>query len=150
MRLERYCYGPEWTLGRLYVGEHVLHTLERPWRPGSPGGMPFVSCVPDGAYQLLPHVRPNGDFVLALRNPDLGVWYSTANVPDTGGRTLILLHAANRVDEVQGCVAPGLSAIIHENRPMVTSSRAAMKIIMDHYEQHEPDEIVIEPCLGAR
>ena len=150
MRLERYCYAPRWTLGKLHVGNDVLHTLERPWVAGSPGGMPFVSCIPDGTYQILPHVRPNGDYVLALRNPNLGVWYSTTNVPDSGGRYLILLHSANYVEQVQGCIAPGIDSIIHENRVMVTSSRRAMKVIMDYYEEHEPDELAIEPCVGTK
>lgn len=150
MILERYCYSSDWTCGRLTFGDVVLYTLERPWRPGLPGGMPFVSCIPDGSYSLLRHARPNGDRVLALRNPGCGVWYSKANVPDSGGRYLILLHAANRVDEVQGCIAPGLNIIINDNRPMVTSSRAAMRKIMDHFERGENINLIIRPALGTK
>lgn len=154
MILTRYCYGDEATLGRLTLGDvdgngTVLHTIERPWVPGMPGGMPFVSCLPDGDYQLLPHVRPNGDYVLALRNPDLSVWYSTRNVPAEGGRSLILLHAANYASQVQGCIAPGMGRTVIDNRAMVTHSRKAMAKIMDYYEAHEPDEIRIVPTTGT-
>ena len=149
MILTRYCYGDEATLGRLEFDGQVLHTLERPWLPGLPGGMPFLSCIPDGEYQLLPHVRPNGDYVLALRNPDLSVWHSTANVPESGGRSLILLHAANYASEIQGCIAPGMGKTILGNRPMVTHSRKAMKALMAYYEEKQPESIVIRPTQGT-
>lgn len=111
--------------------------------------MPNVSCVPDGEYQLLRHARPDGDVVLALRNPDLGVYYSKASMRGEG-RYLILIHAANYVDQVQGCIAPGLGQTISDNRPMVTSSRSAMQKIMAWWEKQNPSAILIEPCLGAR
>ena len=149
MKLERYCYADDCTKGKLRLGNEVLHTLERPWVAGKRGGMPFVSCIPDGEYQILPHVRPNGDRVLALRNPEHGVYYEQSDVPDTGGRYLILLHAANYVEQVQGCIAPGLSAIIHENRPMVTSSRTSMRKIMEWYDDEKPETLVIKPKMGT-
>lgn len=130
MILVRHCYSDEHTLGRLYAGAHVFCTLERPWRPGAPGGLPFVSCVPDGTYNILPHVRPNGDRVFALRNPDCGVWYTKTNVPDSGGRFLILAHAANYVHEIQGCIAVGMGSAVVDGRTMVTNSRAAMRELM--------------------
>ena len=150
MILTRYCYGETATLGRLQFDGQVLHTIERPWKPGLPGGMPFVSCVPDGDYQLLDHVRPNGDHVLALRNPVLGVWYSTANLPPAGGRSLILIHAANYAEQVQGCIAPGLGSTVVDNRLMVTHSRRAMAQLMAHAQASGVDTITIQPTEGAR
>ena len=151
MRLERYAYAELATLGRLRVRGHdePLPTIERPWIPGSaPGGRPHVSCVPDGSYSLLRHARPNGDVCVALRNPDLGVYYSSENVPEAGGRTLILIHSANFVEELEGCIAPGLTFTISQNRMMVTSSREAMALVMAAFDAGDK-KLDIAPALGA-
>lgn len=146
LRLVRYCYSDTETEGRLYIeNEHVLFTLERAWRPGPAGGMPFESCVPDGSYQLIPHTRPNGDAVLALRNPDLGVYYTEQERGGRPGRYLILIHAANIVAEVVGCIAPGMVRTIANNQRMVRSSREAMRAIM----AGQWDTLDIQPTKGT-
>ena len=129
--LERFCYSETETEGRLWLdGETAFYTLERPWIGGVPGGVPFRSCVPDGTYELVEHQRQNGDLVFALRNPDLGVYYTEEERGDQPGRYLILIHAGNYVEDVVGCIAPGIDRTIHNNRRMVTSSRKAMDKIM--------------------
>lgn len=143
--LTRYHYGDDLTEGRLHVGKQVLRTLERPWRAGMPGGMPFESCVPDGEYELLRHTRPSGDAVLALRNPDLHVYYTKEERGAASGRYLILIHSANYVEQVAGCIAPGLSRTIADNRVMVRSSREAMAKIM----AARWDSILIQPGCGT-
>ncbi len=144
--LERYCYSDTETEGTLWLDDDdYLFTLERPWVEGLPGGMPFESCVPDGEYELLPHVRPNGDHVLALRNPDLHVFYTKEERGDEDGRYLILFHSANWVEQINGCIAPGLVRTIAENKRMVRSSRAAMAKIMSR----KYTSILIRPALGT-
>jgi hypothetical protein len=106
--------------------------------------MPFYA-VPDGTYSLEPFVRPNGDRVLRLFNEELYVYREEADRPDGVGRFLCLIHAANRSSEVQGCVAPGMSRIFHENAPMVTSSRKAMALLM----QTEWKTLHIIPACGT-
>ena len=148
LHLERFAYTPTETQGRLWgPNGEVFWTIERPWIPGPyQGGMPFESCIPDGTYELVPHTRPNGDEVVALINPDLGVWYQKEDRPDVWGRFLVLIHAGNYSHDVVGCVAPGLSRTIHDNRVMVTSSRAAMgQLNVQSY-----DSITIGPVGGAR
>jgi len=144
--LQRHAYGDNETEGKLWLKDGTcLSTLERPWRSGAPGGMPFESCVPDGAYRLKPHTRPNGDNVFALWNPDLHVYYTKEERGDRPGRYLILIHAANWVEQVVGCIAPGLTRTIAENKIMVRSSREAMRRIMaDKYTR-----IIIEPVCGT-
>ena len=132
--LVRYRLGETVTDGQLIIPGHErrLNTLERPWLPGMRGGMPFGSCVPDGTYNLTGHTRPNGDDVLALRNPSMGVYYRQGEVPNEGGRYLVLIHKANWVHQIAGCIAPGLTRIIDQDgRPMVTNSGKAMRIIME-------------------
>lgn len=145
--LERCCYSETETEGRLYLPEDddYLYTLERPWIKGPPGGLPFESCVPDGRYELIPHHRPNGDHVYALRNPDLGVYYTREERADRPGRYLILLHSANWVEQIIGCIAPGKSRTIAENKRMVRSSRDAMREIMSHRRK----SIKIVPDCGT-
>jgi len=144
--LQRYSYSETETEGRLWTdGEDYLYTLERPWIAGDDGGVPYESCVPDGEYELLPHVRPNGDHVYALRNPDLGVFYTREERGDRQGRFLILIHAGNYVDDVVGCIAPGLSRTIYNNRRMVTSSRDAMRKLMET----KWASLLIEPYCGT-
>ena len=130
LTLERYCYAEEHIEGWLWVGNTRLHTIERPWIGGKPGGMPFVSAVPDGTYTLGPFVRSSGAVVLALQNESLGVYVNADDRPKGQGRYACLLHSGNTVDDVTGCIAPGLGRIIQHGRPFVTSSRKAMELIM--------------------
>lgn len=144
--LQRFAYTPTETEGRLWLNDdEYVSTLERPWIDGMPGGMPFESCVPDGEYELIPHRRPNGDNVFALRNPDCGVYYTEQERGNRDGRYLILIHSANWVEQIVGCIAPGLVRTIADNKRMVRSSRAAMKKIM----ANKYTSIVIEPDLGT-
>lgn len=95
-------------IGTLYCGDKRLYSLERPWIPDAPGGTPNLSCVPAGTYKLIAHTRPDGDDVLALVNPGLGVYYLAKDRPHRVGRYLILIHPANLVNEIAGCIAPGM------------------------------------------
>jgi len=127
------------TMGRLSLGDEVLHTVEQEWRPTAPGGESFNSCVPAGRYDLIKHVRPNGQEVVALVNPGLAVFYEDLDRPSSVGRYLILIHPGNTHADVVGCIAPGLG----RSNQMVTSSRDAMKKIME-YIGDEPAELIIK------
>ena len=130
--LQRYAYVSAHTLGWLWLDDETfVHTIERPWIGGVPGGMPFESCVPDGTYEVVPHQRPNGDDVFALRNPDLHVWHTPAERNNRPGRDLILIHVGNYVDDVVGCIAPGMVSTVYHGRRMVGRSREAMRMVME-------------------
>ena len=126
------------TMGRLTFNLQTIHTVEQEWRPTAPGGEPNNSCVPAGQYKLIHHARPNGDKVLALVNPGLGVYYQAADRPSGVGRFLILIHAGNTHKDVIGCIAPGLG----RSGSSVTSSRAAMKKIMEYIGDDEGELII--------
>lgn len=160
LRLVRYAYTDTETLGKLNVptdtGVATFHTIERRWiEHNDPGGRPFESCIPDGSYALTPYQRTNGDKVFALVDPQLGVYFRAADrIPDEDGnkvgRYKILIHAGNYVDDVVGCIAPGLSRVIHQNRQMVTSSRAAMQHIRNLLPWEHGHTIEIVPTEGAQ
>ena len=144
LKLVRFAYTPTETQGIL---NDKWYTIERPWIKGPhPGGLSFESCIPDGSYKLIPHTRPNGDKVVALVNPRLGVWYQKDERPDVWGRYLVLIHSGNYVEHVVGCIAPGLSRTIYQNRIMVGASRAAMNQI----NVRKYDRLIISTTLGAK
>jgi len=121
------------TEGFLSFDRTVLATIEKPWIDGdTPGGKPFESCIPAGKYNLILHTRPDGKKVVALINEDLGVYYIEEDVPEKGGRYLILIHIANWSHDVVGCVGPGTGKTQSAKGPMVTNSKAAMSQIMDY------------------
>jgi len=114
-------------------GVGICATIERPWiDDGTPGGKPFASCVPAGVYDLIPHTRPDGAKVVALVNPANGVYYAQGDVPDAGGRYLILIHVGNWAHDVVGCIAPGLYHADNSQGRMVSSSKKAMRRVMDY------------------
>ena len=127
------------TEGVLTFGDTKLFTIERPWIPTYPGGEPFESCIPAGAYDIIHHERPNGDEVLALINPGLAVFYTDDDRINDVGRYLILIHSANWADQVNGCIAPGHARSVTDRGPMVTRSRDAMRKVMSY----DPERIII-------
>lgn len=131
------------TEGFLSFNDEILATLERPWiDEGYVGGKPFESCIPNGIYELLPHARPNGRRALALVHPELGVYRYEGDRPNGEGRYLILIHVANWVHDIVGCIAPGLAKTDSASGRMVTKSARAMNRILD-YVNGEQAEIEI-------
>ena len=141
--LKRFAYLDKCTRGLMTAGNVVFHTIERPWvkNHNGPGGKPFESCVPDGTYRLRGFTRPSGKQAFILSNPELGVWEQNASrESDTWGRYLCLIHPGNTVEDVVGCIAPGLTGSDYS----VGNSRVAMQklhTLLDGYEH----ELVIEP-----
>lgn len=156
--LDRYSYAPTETEGRLILPAFFLWTIERPWKDNRP----FVSCIPDGEYDLIPHTRPDDpnrrssdNEVYAIVNPDLGV-----NLYDQGdgSRYLILAHSANFVYQVVGCVAPGLSRGFMSYKSKdgklvmercVKSSRKAMQKLRVALGR-EKHKLIIKSVCGAK
>lgn len=137
--LERKPTTPTHTEGFLTLsGVGICATIERPYiDDGSPGGKPFASCVPSGVFDLIPHTRGDGAKVVALVNPALGVHYLDDDRPAEGGRYLILIHVGNWAHDVVGCIAPGLYHADNSQGRMVSSSKKAMRRIMDFINEGE-------------
>lgn len=135
--LERFSYAATETEGTLRVGDYLLSTLERPWVPHLfPGGRPFESCVPDGDYLLQLWTRPDGSEAFILSNSDLGVYRLESDIPaGVEARYLILVHVANFVDDIVGCIAPGMHRSLMVNpetgsmERAVKSSGEAMRVL---------------------
>lgn len=92
-----------------------FYTLECPWR----NNRPFESCIPDGAYLIEPWYSPTRGGCYIVSGGTVG--------KTEGVRTHILFHAANKVWQLQGCIALGLG-VRGDN---LTNSAAAIKLFLD-------------------
>ena len=112
------------TLGRLYIDNTYLHTLECPWRNNEKG----VSCIPEGTYEV---TRDNtGRFQ----------FYKVLGVPD---RTDIEIHPANYVihpesgrRQLEGCIALGMK-FSKAPVPAVWSSRDACESFLSRMDKND-------------
>lgn len=136
LTLVRHAYLPDVTLGRLYAGDLVLATLEEPWipDPDGPGGQRREgtlreSCVPDGEYILHPHTGTKFRNVWCLENPALGVYRFPDDIPpgQRWGRSAILIHSGNTVDDILGCILVGRRHGRLDGKDAVLDSRAALE-----------------------
>lgn len=100
----------------------TLATVERPWINNEP----FISCFPPGLY------------ICKVRYSEKhGHHWEITNIV---GRTLCLIHIANFMTDLQGCVGVGLSHadIDKDGNLDVVSSRKAMeklrKILPDEFK----------------
>lgn len=112
--LERYAHLPSHTEGVLSLGEIEVFTLERPWLDNRPGR----SCIPEGSYR-------------ARRGRYNAGGYPCIELLAVPGRTQIKVHGANRVDQLQGCIAPGLRWGVQKDQRAILQSRAALESLMD-------------------
>jgi hypothetical protein len=154
MKLTRDDQSATRTLGRIdFEGGRPIYTLERPWIAASlfaaddriPCGRKGVSCVPPGPYQLVPHNSEAHPHTVALVNPDLWVYHFDEDVPaDRRGfaRTTVLIHPANYVSELRGCIAPGW---LRAGDTIQQSRRA-----FDQLSTAWPSTLEIVEAFGAR
>lgn len=121
----------ERTTGNLTVNGVMFATMERPWLPNpeGPGGVRRQSCVPKGVYKVIAHHSQNFPLTYALINHDLGVWYQPYEMPvgQKWGRSAILMHVANRVRDVIGCIGIGKEHGEIAGEPAVLRSTLAMR-----------------------
>ena len=108
------------TTGRLMLLDNKnnlivqLKTLERPWIFNERK----VSCIPTGTYLVKRHNSPK--FGQCLK------------VQDVKGRSDILFHSGNVVNDTLGCILVGLSAgtVDDSNTAMIYNSRKAMAVLL--------------------
>lgn len=114
--LERFCYTPLGTVGRMTVDDGVFkcYTIERPWLENAL----FISCIPTGEYTV-----------------KLGVFYKRGypawEIMDVPGRTDIKIHRANTMLELEGCIALGTGITLMSDMWAVSDSRKAYSAFME-------------------
>ena len=108
------------TLGTLIIYDELkkvfdCKTLELPWKSNKRN----VSCIPKGVYHVVHrNSKKYGDHL---------------HIEDVPGRDYILIHAANYVRQLEGCIAVGST---HADIDMdgitdVTSSRVTLKKLIE-------------------
>ncbi len=110
IRLEK---GPEGTFGVLRLDGRVFCvTLE----PPDNGNAREISCIPAGNY-----------ICCRVESPHFGRTYEVRDVP---GRSHILFHRGNMVDDTKGCVLLGSGfGRLHGDRAILDSGRAFSRFL---------------------
>lgn len=110
--LRRYPIDAVCTVGILYDGLDMLcFTMELPWL----NNQQELSCIPPGAYDVESYSSP--------LHPD--VW-QIINVP---GRTAILIHPGNTVNDTHGCICVGASVGIVGKQLAVLNSQSTFAML---------------------
>lgn len=126
--LVRFAYSPNGTFGRISVdGGAPFYTVEQPWADNVVGH----SCIPCGTYPLKLGMFFGGDGIGG--KPDYPA-YEVLNVP---GRTLIKIHRANKADDVQGCIGPGMTLGVAGTTWAVLQSAVAFAHFMELMAQRD-------------
>ena len=107
-----------------------LRTLERPWVFNERK----VSCIPSGTYLVKRHLSPK--------------FGQCFKIQDVKGRSDILIHSGNVVNDTLGCVLVGLTSgtVDDTDTAMVYSSRKAMAVLLALIDK----EIVLQISNGLK
>lgn len=115
------------TTGTLAIAEgevsvRLCRTIELPWMNNAKGS----SCIPAGAYGLAFTHSPRYN---------RRMW----RVLDVPGRDGILIHPANYIRQLRGCIAPGVSLKDIDGDGMIdaVSSGAAMAKLLEALKPYE-------------
>lgn len=86
------------TLGKLFLpsGEFVAYSLERPWSDGQ--NRHDLDCILPGTYELKFEFSPHFKRQLI-------------HLQDVPARSYVMVHPANKVEELLGCIALGSMAV---------------------------------------
>lgn len=117
VHITRFCRGPQGVFGRLTAPTLELFTVERPWRDNREG----ESCIPPGDYVCEPHDSERFPNTWAVVGGTVSHWHSAETE-----RSAVLFHVANTIDDIEGCIGPGLDLTGFGGRWAVTDSRRAM------------------------
>ena len=134
--IERVANLPTGVWGRaMEDGKRIAWTLEQPWRDNKP----FRSCIPAGQYVLTPFDGAKYKNTFAFYNPDLNVHI----VNQEFGRYACVIHSANVVDELQGCVAFGKDLSVINGQWAITNSKETTHMILEKIRQNVQHRINI-------
>ena len=91
-----------------------LRTLERPWVFNERK----ISCIPSGTYLVKRHISPK--------------FGQCFKIQDVKGRSDILIHSGNVVNDTLGCVLVGLTggSVDDSDTAMIYNSRKAMAVLL--------------------
>jgi hypothetical protein len=100
-------------------------TLERPWANNEQN----VSCIPSGRY-----------ICRRVRSPKFGNTFEVTNVP---GRTDVLFHSGNTIEDTRGCILIGEEFSGTFDRPMLVSSQRGFSEFLKYLENTTQFDLII-------
>ena len=105
------------TFGVLRHGQvPFVLTCERPWENNQAG----LSCIPAGRYRCR-----------RVRSPKFGLTFEVCDVP---GRSHILFHSGNTIEDTEGCILVGEEFSGTWDAPMIVSSRRGFLELLSYLE----------------
>lgn len=113
IELERRGYFDNGTFGILKSNGFQCVTVEEVWR----NNQRSISCIPIGVYPIR-----RGKY------PRHGECFEVLNVPN---RTSILIHPANTIDDIEGCIGPGERFGMVKDKWAVLQSTSAYQRFMN-------------------
>ena len=133
--LRRYLDTKKMTFGEFeYKGKKLkIFSLERPNKNNANS----VSCVPAGLYSLVQHSSSKHPNTFAL------VGETVSHYKSDKKRSTILIHPANFVNELEGCISCGKSITYIGNKIGVLKSRVATNYIINIINSNKISELVI-------
>ena len=112
--LTRCCTSGKGTFGMVSLNDTPLCvTCELPWNDNHPR----TSCIPAGTYRFK-----------KFKSPRHGWVWLAVNVP---GRSMIEIHSANTIKDLEGCIAPGREFGRIKDFPAVLNSKSAMAMLRE-------------------
>ena len=131
--LRRMGNSPWGVFGSLTIGDWSCKTLERPWL----GNQRNISCIPSGSYRMKKRPSP---LISRLTQEQYQEAWEIRLVP---GRSDILFHPGNWIENSEGCVLVGMDYMVHDNKPGISSSRKAFDEMMHRLDQYPEWDITI-------
>lgn len=154
LTLTRFSYAPDRTEGVVIIdNNNIFYSLEQPWN----NNIPYNSCIPDGLYSLEPFQSNKFGDTFALVNPTLNVYKNSQDRKADLDRFACLIHPANFVDQLQGCIAFGMGRKLLADKSKggqldlaVADSRKAVSKILSYIRQENIKYLNIVTTKGAK
>ena len=141
--LTRFCYSQDMgTFGILEAPNFKCLTVEDPWKNNEQA----KSCIPEGVYQCKRTSRPKHGNTFVIINEELGI----AEYPKLGMRDSCLMHTANTILDVEGCIGLGEKNGCLGSLWSVLDSRTAFSRFMQFMDGTDEFQLSIIQVKGAR
>ena len=144
--LTRYAYFPDATLGMITGtsdGEIIsptLYTIEREWK----FNRRFVSCIPPGVYNLVPHNGTKYKDTFALVSEENRIYQTEAECTRSTDRYAIVLHPGSYASNFDGCIGSGYTRIGDGTRWGVGETVKGTAWLIDYIRTEGIDQIEIK------
>lgn len=129
LEIQRFAHTPKGVFGKMLFGDGTtsVYTLECPWKQNRPR----VSCIPPGDYRVQERFYNRGG-------------YQAVEICGVPQRSYILIHVANCVDELSGCVGVGFGLGVVHTQWAVVNSRMAFEHFMHWFSREQPERVLID------